>query len=104
MSLHEELQGLDPQRLGTALGTIHGKTMLEPGGKGDVDSALADRYTALSVAAYALTEVFMKGVLPIDDKRMQDFRAGALTLARVLGEYAQLEVMDVDFPDAPNPE
>lgn len=104
MSFHEELQQLDTKKLADALSAVVGKGLFEPGGQGDVASALVSHYRALSVMPDAITDILQQLDPTVDAQRLQDLSAGANFLASVLCEYAQLVELETSFPDLPRPE
>jgi len=107
MSLHEELENLDLDldRLSTAMNVVLAKWL--DGGAAeheDLSYALASRYGALAVIPGALADVYEADRPSAGPTEVAHFRRGAIFLASVLCEYAQLVEMQTQFPDAPRPE
>lgn len=104
MSLHEELQNLDNDKLGNALAVVLRKTFLVTDGKSDVEAALINHYPALSMMPDAIADTFEEMAPDVDTQWLANIRAGATLLGSLLCEYAQMVELEANFPDMPRPE
>ncbi len=100
MSLKEELQNLDPERVGRAIANVVARATLEHGdGTTGVSRQLVDSQPTLAILPDAISNTMANADPSIDEERATYVRVGMTILASVLCEYADLEDMQNQFPD-----
>jgi hypothetical protein len=106
MSLHEELNKLDLNRIGRAAGTVVGKVEWTPNGPDDALPSLQHYLVLRALSRTCSFQGLMELTDPagLDEARARDMTKGAVLVLGILAEYAQLEELENAFPDMPRPE
>jgi hypothetical protein len=99
MSLKEELQNLDPERVGRAIANVIARTSFEREGSDGVSRQLVDSQPTLAIMPDAISNTLTNREPGIDEQQATYVRVGMTLLASVLCEYADLEDLQNQFPD-----